>query len=98
MGIFAPGAYADIEMPFDPGDILLLYTDGAMEVEDAKEEAFGRERLKALLELSPDKSAREIIARIRKVLERHLAGADLIDDVTLLAVQCIEPPAPPNQT
>ena len=45
LGPFSDGAYANTEFTLEPGDRLLLYTDGITEAENEGEELFGEERL-----------------------------------------------------
>lgn len=90
LGISGITGYSDIEVSFEAGDVLLLYTDGAVEAEDRDEQAFGSDRLKTLLEQSQMRPIHEIVDKIRKALQRHSDGAPLQDDLTLLAVQLLE--------
>ena len=90
LGISGLTGYTDIQVPFEAGDVLLLYTDGAVEAEDKAERAFGSERLKTLLERSHTKPIAGILGEIREGLQSHIAGAALEDDLTLLVVQLLE--------
>lgn len=70
----------------EPGDILFSYTDGVTEALSADEEEFSRERLLSLCE-HPSPSARGLLGRISDELDRHMAGAEQFDDITLLALR-----------
>jgi serine phosphatase RsbU (regulator of sigma subunit) len=81
------------ELPFgigearlDPGEALLLFTDGASDARDAAGAVFGEERLLALA-CAGDPSAGAMLERIDAALAEHAAGADPFDDVTMLAVR-----------
>ncbi len=87
MGIFPTTAYANVEVAFEPGDVLLLYTDGVVEAEDPDEDPFGRDRLRTVVEGLGQGSIGELVADIRKALDHHVQGVALVDDITLLAVQ-----------
>jgi serine phosphatase RsbU (regulator of sigma subunit) len=67
------------------GDVLLLYTDGLIEAEDADGADYGTDRLHALA-ASTTRSPRALVdACVRDVVAFH-GGARLQDDLTLLAV------------
>jgi sigma-B regulation protein RsbU (phosphoserine phosphatase) len=69
----------------EPGDSLVLYSDGVTDAQDAAGEMFGAERLKASLSVpgsSPDGRFTGLLA----ALDQHLAGASQYDDITLLMV------------
>jgi len=71
----------------EPGDLLLLYTDGVVEARSPDGEFFGRERLVDLVVRNTDEglNAAETMRRVVHALLDHQAG-DLDDDATLLLV------------
>jgi len=75
---------ADLE----PGDVVLLYTDGVTEARTADGELFGLDRLADLLEreAASGQAAEEILRRLVRSVLDHQAGG-LRDDATLLLVQ-----------
>jgi len=74
------------------GDALLLYSDGLVEALSTAGEAFGFERLRALLVAAG--SPQELHDRILAAFDRHTAGEPLKDDLTLV-VLTREPDLPP---
>jgi serine phosphatase RsbU (regulator of sigma subunit) len=46
LGPFRQASYANMAIPFQPGDCLMLYTDGIIEAAYVDGEPFGRERLR----------------------------------------------------
>jgi sigma-B regulation protein RsbU (phosphoserine phosphatase) len=68
----------------DPGDLLLLYTDGIIEAMDPASEQFGKERLKTILSANRDLSARELVSRIRQAVRGHAGTNRQEDDYTLV--------------
>jgi sigma-B regulation protein RsbU (phosphoserine phosphatase) len=74
------------EVQFDPGDILLAYTDGVTDAEDPYGERFGKEQLFSLLE-QPFDCAATMLERIENQLSFHIAYAEQFDDITMLAVR-----------
>ncbi len=70
----------------DPGDTLLIYTDGVTGAKNPSGQSFGKQALLDLLE-KPDLSAAALLNRIDGVLRAHLAEAARLDDITTLAVR-----------
>jgi sigma-B regulation protein RsbU (phosphoserine phosphatase) len=79
----------DTEMPFEPGDVLLMYTDAVTEAEAADDTCFGLASLKELLRAARGGSIEAFIERLRRDLAHHSGRADLEDDLTILAVEAI---------
>ena len=73
-----------------PGDVLLAYSDGAVEALSASGEFFGARRLAETLascEGEPD----AVVQRVMEALEEFTRGRAAYDDVTLVAVGCFPP-------
>lgn len=69
----------------EPGDLLLLYTDGLPEALDAKgETAFGYERIQAALQLGG--TPQQVHDAIRNSFDLHVGDEPLRDDLTLLVI------------
>ena len=68
----------------DPGDTLLLFTDGLPEALDSEEKSFSFSRLESLIREGG--SAPAVHDRVVRAFEQHVARKNLEDDVTLLAV------------
>lgn len=74
-----------IETTLEPGDGLLLYTDGVVDARDARGEEFGEARLRDLFERESvsEREPAEVLRRlVRSVLAHH--GAQLRDDASTL--------------
>jgi len=78
-----------------PGDMLLLYTDGVIEARSPGGEFFGQDRLVDLVarNLAAGLPAPETMRRVIHALLDHQVG-DLDDDATLLLVEWHGPPEP----
>jgi sigma-B regulation protein RsbU (phosphoserine phosphatase) len=74
------------QVDLDPGDTLLVYTDGVTDALSPKDEFFSEERLFSLVE-QPSRSAEDLLRSIQINLHNHIAGADQFDDITLLAAR-----------
>ena len=71
-----------------PGEWIVVVTDGATEAMNPKREFFGIERLRASLSWMPeDASAGDLVKRLREDVARFASGAELADDITLVALR-----------
>ena len=82
LAAFSFATYSTAVHSLEPGDRLLLYTDGIVEATNAEEDEFGRDRLGALLRetgaLAPQQAADHIV----DVVQRWAKAQG--DDLTLL--------------
>ncbi|MCU1248506.1 MAG: Serine phosphatase RsbU, regulator of sigma subunit [Edaphobacter sp.] len=69
LAAFSFATYSTVEYPLEPGDRLVLYTDGLLEAANATGEEFGPHRLSALLKdvarLNPEAAADHIISSLQ---------------------------------
>jgi len=72
---------------FDPGDALLLYTDGAIESRSESGEEFGEARLQEVFRDCRGLTAREIIEALVRTIRVHAGNAIPFDDLTLVAIK-----------
>jgi sigma-B regulation protein RsbU (phosphoserine phosphatase) len=71
----------------EPGDILVMGTDGICEARDASEQFFGPERLRNLITRGTDLTASQLCDLIIEEVARFVAPAARTDDVTLIVVK-----------
>lgn len=71
---------------FDPGDLLVAFTDGVTEARSPGGDFFGEERMLKLM-VDPAASADSIVQRIAATLGEHTSGTVQSDDITLLVVR-----------
>jgi serine phosphatase RsbU (regulator of sigma subunit) len=89
-----PPAVEVMETSLEPGDAVLLYTDGVVEARDAHGDEFGQERLRDLLERESS-SGREPAELLRRLVQSVLAhvGTKLRDDASTLYLRWDAPAA-----
>lgn len=85
VGIFLDKDFTHGEIELLPDDLLLIYTDGVKDAQNAKGEIFGKERFFALLTPKQD-SARELINHVISSLDAFLSSAAQFDDIAMVAV------------
>lgn len=78
---------AQIQIELNPGDSVVLYTDGIPEAENAKEIPYGVERMCEILSQNWQKSAIEMRQAIIDDLHQHIQSQELYDDITLLVIK-----------
>jgi sigma-B regulation protein RsbU (phosphoserine phosphatase) len=76
-----------------PGDVLVLYSDGITEAEDRNGEAFGLERLKALVAAQSELPARALVDLVFQSVESFSSRTRPNDDQTVVVVR--RPSSPP---
>jgi sigma-B regulation protein RsbU (phosphoserine phosphatase) len=92
LGFMADQEYAQEVVTLDPGDILVLFTDGITEAVDTSlgdmaENLFGEERLLQVLKENQSGSAREIQTAILNAISTHTGDSPQSDDITLVVIK-----------
>ena len=80
-------AYKSEEIKLQPGDTLIMFTDGITEAMDKARNEYSDERLEQLAVKLYKKSAQEILDAIRDDVESFTKGATQSDDITLLVLK-----------
>jgi serine phosphatase RsbU (regulator of sigma subunit) len=90
LGVKRNVVFEEKQVDLQPGDVLLLYTDGITEAENGEGEFFGEERLcsvvQELRQLPPAGLIEELLYQVRL----FAGGKSFTDDVTLLAMRVEE--------
>ncbi len=86
LGVMEDIPYADQAARLDPGDALLLFTDGVTEADRADGALFGEARLAGTLAAARGAAPAETVLRIAEAVEGFAAGAPQADDITLLCL------------
>jgi hypothetical protein len=91
LGMLRDARYTQGAIPLDPGDLLLLYSDGILEASNAAGEEFGEERLIQIAEAAHDDEAEKIRDRILGRVRTFTGTRAPEDDRTLLVVRYRSP-------
>ena len=90
LGMREPLEFVRCTVKLDPGDLLVLYTDGLAEAVDSQgRSAFGYERIQAAVELGG--SPQTVHDGILQSFDRHVGGEALLDDLTLVVIARLPP-------
>ena len=92
IGFLPKQKYKQHTSKIEPGDVLVLYTDGITEAVKAVSEGdedkyFGETRLINLIQKNLNKSAREIQSAILEAISAFTAGISQNDDITLVVIK-----------
>jgi len=93
VGLVPEAVYPAARATLEPGDTLVLFSDGVTEAEDTDKQLFGVERLEAVLAGQQDAPLERLQQRIVESVEEFSKGAKQADDITLLLVR-YRAPAP----
>jgi sigma-B regulation protein RsbU (phosphoserine phosphatase) len=87
LGMLPGSLYEEGRVVIAPGDVLVLYTDGISESRNVLGEDFGPTRMVETVRARREGTAKEIIAAVFSAVREFTAGADPLDDRTLLVVR-----------
>jgi serine phosphatase RsbU (regulator of sigma subunit) len=83
--VFRPDPPAHLEL--QPGDLVLLATDGFFEWENDNGEQFGVQRIEGVIRASRDAASAEIISRLYESVKAFSNGAKQQDDLTAVVIK-----------
>lgn len=87
IGWFPDNPLEEVTLQLAPGDLLVYYTDGLTEAENAAGEYYGEDRLAQAIMTVAEQPIEAIVAHIIADVERFAGGVPLFDDLTLVAVR-----------
>lgn len=90
LGMFCSSEYHPETLHLDPGDFLVLYTDGLTEARNRADEEYGTDRLAARLSDLARRggvSSRHLVSHCLDDLNAFRAGAPKADDLTVMVIR-----------
>jgi serine phosphatase RsbU (regulator of sigma subunit) len=87
LGMFPFAVYKPVPLELNPGDILVVYSDGLTEAENGAQEDFGEERLLALIRSTARQGAEALESKLLAELDQFTQGAAQTDDITFLLIE-----------
>jgi sigma-B regulation protein RsbU (phosphoserine phosphatase) len=87
LGVFSDQKFSAAQSRLEPGDTLVMYTDGICEAVNDGGDEYGMDRLRRLLEENRLHCPVEMVTACRKHLEAFRGSNERLDDETLLAIQ-----------
>lgn len=87
LGILADAGYPESTGRLEPGELMVLFTDGLTEAESPAEEEFGIQRVESVVAGLDSPSAESACRDLLRAVDEHAGGQPLQDDATLLVVE-----------
>ena len=88
LGILDDAEFPEAEaVVLEPGDLVLLLTDGIIEAAGADRDQFGTERALDVVRAHRDEPAGRIVAALHQAVRDFVGKDELIDDVTSLVIR-----------
>lgn len=87
VGITPFGDYREGWVELEPGDVLVIYSDGVTESLDEQGEEFGEARLIEIVQKNRGRTAAGLRDRIDEALTKFVGKADSVDDLTLVILK-----------
>ena len=84
VGLFPGSEYEQAELELKPGEMLLVFSDGLTEPQNAFEEEFGEERLLKAVRQARDAPPEALVEEIYRSVSDWTGSPELQDDMTLL--------------
>lgn len=87
VGLVPEAEYVASKLKLEPGDTMVLFSDGVTEAMDPDEQLFGVPRLRAVLSGQPECPLEQLQKCVLEAVENFARGASQADDLTLLIVR-----------
>lgn len=87
LGFLESFSFDERQIPFFPGDLFVLYSDGITEAVNDQEEEFGEERLIQIIRENWENSAENVMKKILSAVRIHSGEFPQMDDITLIIIK-----------
>lgn len=77
-----------VEINMQAGDVIVYFTDGLIEAEDAERQPYGLKRLMRMVQRCAQHPAQELLAAIMQDVDAFRNGVAPFDDITVVVVRC----------
>jgi phosphoserine phosphatase RsbU/P len=89
VGMIPQFSYRQTTVELNPGDLLVMYTDGVSEAMNPAEEEWGEERMTSAIERCEGLSAAGTVEQILQAADEFARGAKQHDDMTLVVLRVL---------
>lgn len=87
LGVERKAEYEETEFKVEPGDLLILYSDGVTELKNESGSMFGLDSLKKALKKNAEAGALKIAGSVQEELDRYMGQAKRFDDTSFLVMK-----------
>jgi serine phosphatase RsbU (regulator of sigma subunit) len=91
IGLFPDVTYSASSFQLDPGDALVVYSDGLVDARDPADHGWGIDRLRALLGVTRVNSAQQLLTAIISTVDDYMDGNEQFDDLTVMVFRWLGP-------
>jgi serine phosphatase RsbU (regulator of sigma subunit) len=88
LGITPEATFPSSEIALEPGDTLVLFTDGVVEAFNSSGEEFSDNRWLNIIRGLPNQNAQQILELLMKSVEDFVGATRQSDDITCLVLRC----------
>ena len=89
LGIFPDGFYSHQQLVLEPGDTLIVYTDGVTEAQDNRGREFGEKRLSDIIWTESSLSPAGLQEKLLASVQEFVGETPIRDDLTLLLLRAV---------
>jgi len=90
LGMFRDTRYHEYYLSLEPGDLLVLYTDGVTEANNLAGEEYGRDRLVDAVKDAVALTARELVSHMHRSVDEWTEGQGWNDDATFFVIKALK--------
>ena len=87
LGVMEGMPFSSETLQLNPGDALVMYTDGVTEAENPQHDQFGESRLEAALAELKGATSKQIVSTVNSKVKEFTDGAAQSDDITQLVIR-----------
>ena len=89
LGLFPGAEYEEFLLSTKPGDMIVFFSDGIVDAENADHEMFGTERLNHVLQNQSSSSAELTVDAVLQAVTEFQSGTEHFDDETVVVLRVI---------
>jgi sigma-B regulation protein RsbU (phosphoserine phosphatase) len=89
LGLFPNVSYEEFTLSTQPGDMIVFFSDGIPDAENAEGEMFGTDRLQRVLESQVEPTAASTVEGILKAVSDFQSGVEHFDDETVVVLRVL---------
>jgi sigma-B regulation protein RsbU (phosphoserine phosphatase) len=90
LGCFERSSYREGDVRMNPGDVLVIYSDGISEAADIAGEQFGEKRIAEVVATNPGGSAESHLGHVIDAARNHTGAAEPSDDMTVVVIKRLD--------
>ncbi|MCJ7738066.1 MAG: SpoIIE family protein phosphatase [Anaerolineae bacterium] len=90
LGVYEDAPLEQEQIRLEPGDRLVLYTDGVTDAMDSQDNPFGAQRFRELILENRAASATEIVDRVTQSIRSFAGDGEPFDDIAIVVVSCLK--------